>query len=100
MREELTKDGTLTQFTLQLREQKCIEKMLETAKIEEVEPSKVRKVRRKPAAKATKPAKAKEAKAEKEDEADDKSDKKGSREETATKRSRKGDDKKADKKEK
>lgn len=97
MREELAKDGSLTQFMLQLREQKCIEKLLETAKIEEVEPSKVRKIRRKPAAKATKPA-AKAKEKEKVEEADDKEEKMASREETATKRSRKSDDKKADKK--
>ncbi len=108
MREELAKDGSLTQFMLQIREQKCIEKMLETAKIEEVEPSKVRKIRSKPAAKAAKPAtkaKAKDKdkdkdKEDKADEADDKAEKKSSREDTASKRSRKSDDKKADKKEK
>jgi trigger factor len=36
MREELARDGSLAQFTLQIREEKCIEK-LETAKITEVE---------------------------------------------------------------
>jgi trigger factor len=103
MREELAKDGSLTQFMLQIREQKCIEKLLETAKIEEVEPSKVRKIRSKPAAKTAKAAKpATKAKAKDEDaeKDDDKAEKKASREDTASKRSRKSDDKKADKKEK
>jgi trigger factor len=60
MREELARDGSLAQFALQVREEKCIEKILESAKITEVEPEKVKK----PAAKkphAKKPAKKKEA---------------------------------------
>jgi trigger factor len=43
MREELAKDGSLAQFTLQVREQKCIEKILEKANITEMEPEAVRK---------------------------------------------------------
>ncbi len=35
VREELAKDGSLAQFSLQVREQKCIEKMLESANITE-----------------------------------------------------------------
>jgi len=35
MREELARDGSLAQFSIQVREQKCIEKMLETANITE-----------------------------------------------------------------
>ncbi len=100
MREEMEKDGSLTQFKLQLREQKVIEKLLETAKIEEVEPSKIRKIRRKPAAKTTKSSAKSKTKEDQDEEADEKTEKKASREETATKRSRKSDDKKADKKEK
>ncbi len=105
MREELAKDGSLAQFTLQLREQKCIEKLLESAKIDEVEPSKVRKIRRKPAAAKTVSKPAAKAKAKSEDADEDepgskasKSEKKVSREEAAAKRSRKTDDKKSDKK--
>jgi len=40
MREELGRDGSLAQFALQVREEKCIEKILEKAKITEVEPKK------------------------------------------------------------
>lgn len=36
MREELARDGSLAQFSLQIREQKCTEKLLEDAKITEV----------------------------------------------------------------
>ncbi|MCI0499530.1 MAG: trigger factor [Planctomycetales bacterium] len=60
MREELARDGSLAQFALQVREEKCIEKILESAKISEVEPEKVKK----PAPKKThakKTAKKKEA---------------------------------------
>jgi trigger factor len=46
MREELIKDGSLSQFSLQVREDKCIDKMLESAKITEVD-----QVKEKPAAK-------------------------------------------------
>lgn len=52
MREELAKDGSLTQFALQVREQKCIEKILEKANFTEAEPESVRKPEpRKPIAK-------------------------------------------------
>lgn len=37
MREELAHDGSLVQFTLQIREEKCIEKILEKASIKEVD---------------------------------------------------------------
>ena len=37
MREELARDGSLTQFILQIREEKCIEKILEKASIKEVD---------------------------------------------------------------
>jgi trigger factor len=56
MKEEMQREGSLEQFKLQVREQKCIAKLLESAKVTEVEP------------KPHKPAvhKAKEHKAEKE----------------------------------
>jgi len=38
MKEEMQRDGSLEQFKLQVREQKCIAKLLESAKITEVEP--------------------------------------------------------------
>ena len=37
MREELARDGSLTQFALQVREEKCIEKILEKANVTEVD---------------------------------------------------------------
>jgi trigger factor len=40
MREELARDGSLAQFALQVREGKCIEKILEKAKVTEVEGAK------------------------------------------------------------
>lgn len=40
MREELIRDGSLAQFSLQVREEKCIGKLLESAKITEVKPLK------------------------------------------------------------
>lgn len=39
MREEMVRDGSLAQFSLQVREEKCVNKLLETAKITEVEPA-------------------------------------------------------------
>ncbi len=50
MREEMERDGSLAQFRLQVRENKCIAKLLESAKITEVEPKKETK---KPAKKTT-----------------------------------------------
>lgn len=38
LKEEMQRDGSLEQFKLQVREQKCVAKLLETAKITEVEP--------------------------------------------------------------
>jgi len=40
MREQMAKDGSLSQAALEIREQKCIDKLLESAKITEVEPKK------------------------------------------------------------
>ena len=40
LREDMLRDGTLAQFKLEVREEKCIAKLLETAKITEVEPGK------------------------------------------------------------
>jgi trigger factor len=56
MRDEMMRDGSLSQFTMQVREQKCIDKILEKAKVTELAPEK-----------ATKAAKAKAAKVEKAD---------------------------------
>jgi len=43
MREELNRDGSLAQFIVQIREQKCIEKLLEKAKITEVKTGEAKK---------------------------------------------------------
>jgi len=59
MREEMARDGSLAQFRLQVREDKCIAKLLESAKIIEVEPKKEtpKKETPKTAKPAEKPAK-------------------------------------------
>jgi trigger factor len=43
MREEMTRDGSLDQFKLEVRQNKCIDKLLETAKITEKKPEKPKK---------------------------------------------------------
>jgi trigger factor len=48
MREEMIRDGSLAQFALQVREEKCIGKLLETAKIADVEPSVLEESKNKP----------------------------------------------------
>ena len=40
MREEMVRDGSLAQFRLQVREDKCIAKLLESAEITGIEPEK------------------------------------------------------------
>ena len=40
MREEMVRNGSLAQFRLQVRENKCVAKLLESAKITEIEPEK------------------------------------------------------------
>ncbi len=54
MREQMAKDGSITQFALEVREQKCIEKILESAKITEEKPKAA--PAKKPAAKTAKTA--------------------------------------------
>ncbi|MHC4123524.1 MAG: trigger factor [Planctomycetota bacterium] len=57
MREEMVRDGSLGQFEMQIRENKCIEKLLESAKITEVKPeqkNKKAKKNKKSAAKTVK----------------------------------------------
>jgi len=111
MREELARDGSLAQFTLQIREQKCIEKILEKAKITEVEPSKAKKKAVKKTKKADKKSPAESAKAkpkkstkEPSQKAVEKGVKKGKkaslRESVSAKRTKKSTDKKTAKKEK
>jgi len=56
MRQDMVRDGSLASFTLQIREEKCISKLLESAKISEAKsPVKTTK-KKKPAAKSTKAA--------------------------------------------
>ncbi|MHC4396674.1 MAG: trigger factor [Planctomycetota bacterium] len=46
MREQMVRDGSLAQFRLQVREDKCIAKLLESAKITEIKPKKTKKVKK------------------------------------------------------
>jgi trigger factor len=60
MKEQMERDGSLAQFSLEVRRDKCIAKMLETAKITEKKPEKkakkAKKTPKKPAQKAAKKA--------------------------------------------
>ena len=106
VREELARDGSLAQFSLQVREQKCVEKILESAQITEVKELTKKKTAKKKAVKKTaKKAEKKEApeeeavpkkkavkKAKKAAPAEKKT---ASRESTAAKRTKKATKKKA-----
>ncbi len=69
LKEQMQRDGTLAQLKLQVRENKCISRLLESAKITEVEPQKepkkakktAKKAAEKPSASKEKPAKSKKA---------------------------------------
>lgn len=64
MREELSRDGSLGQFVIQIREQKCIEKLLEKAKVTEVKAGEAKKATaKKIIAKTTKKTETKATKA-------------------------------------
>ena len=52
LREDMTRDGSLSQFRLQVREDKCVAKLLESAKITEVKPEKETKKKKKAVKKA------------------------------------------------
>ena len=54
LREQMSRDGSLTQAALEIREIKCIDKILESAKIMDVEPKKTEEKEEKPAKKAVK----------------------------------------------
>jgi len=43
MREQMARDGSLAQFSLEVRQEKCIAKLLETAKITEKKAKKEKK---------------------------------------------------------
>ncbi len=70
LREEMARDGSLTQFGLQVRDEKCIAQLLESAKITEVAPEKdaktTKKTPKKKAKKAAKSSSRKDAGAKKE----------------------------------
>jgi trigger factor len=88
MREELARDGSLTQFALQVREEKCIEQILEKANITEV-------ASEKPAAKKAtkkKAAKKKTAKKKIADKNADKTPKKTTKKTAKKKTTKKKDD--------
>jgi len=65
MREQMERDGSLAQFKLEVRQNNCIAKLLETAKITEKKPDKKAKKARKTAKKSAKRTAEKPAKAEK-----------------------------------
>jgi trigger factor len=59
LREQMAANGTLSQFKLQVQEDNCINKLLESAKINEVEPKKIPKKTKKTAKKTTQKTKKK-----------------------------------------
>ncbi len=65
MREEMARNGSLAQFRLEVRQNKCIAKLLETAKITEKKPEKKTKKVKKTAKKSAKKTAEKAAEAEK-----------------------------------
>jgi trigger factor len=62
MREQMERDGSLAQFSLEVRQNKCIAKLLETAKVTEKKAKKSKKKADKPAKKSAKKAPKKAAK--------------------------------------
>ena len=64
MKEQMERDGTLTQFSLQVRQNKCIAKMLETAQVTEKKAKKSKKKAEKAAKKAAVKEPKKSAKSE------------------------------------
>jgi hypothetical protein len=62
MREDMERNGSLAQFSLEVRQNKCIAKLLETAVITEKKPEKKAKKTRKKAKKTAKKSEKKTAK--------------------------------------
>jgi len=62
MREEMVRNGSLAQFTLQVRSDKCVAKLLESAKVTEVEPEKEPKTEKKTPKKTAKKSRKKTTK--------------------------------------
>ena len=78
MREEMSRDGSLAQFGLQIREVKCVAKLLESARVKEVQPEKqAKKVKKAAAETVEKAIEKKTTRTVKKDAADDKAKKKG-----------------------
>lgn len=72
MRQEMARDGSLANFALQIREEKCIKELFKSAKITEVQPDKKAKKKKKaaattPAAKKTRPVRRKKNAAKNQD---------------------------------
>lgn len=72
MRQEMARDGSLANFALQIREEKCIKELFKSAKIKEVQPDKKAKKKKKavattPAAKKTRPVRRKKNAAKNQD---------------------------------
>lgn len=57
VRQEMERNGSLEQYRQQIRDEKCVEKLLESAKVKEVEPEKTAKKQKKSAKTEVKPAK-------------------------------------------
>ncbi|HAL44585.1 MAG TPA: trigger factor [Phycisphaerales bacterium] len=98
LREQMARDGSLAEAAMEIRELKCIDKILETAKVSEVEPKKVEEKQKKAAEKAAEKAKPVK-KAEKEEPAEkaEKKEKKADKEEKAEKPAKKAPAKKKEK---
>ena len=62
LREEMARDGSLAHFGLQVRDEKCIAQLLESAKITEAAPEKDAKITKKTPKKKTKKAAKKSSK--------------------------------------
>ena len=65
MRQQMAQDGSLPQFELQIKENKCIEKLLESAKITEVKPKKTKTKSKKTASSEKKQSRKKKTAAKK-----------------------------------
>jgi trigger factor len=96
VREELVRNGSLAEFSLQVREQKCIEKLLESAKITEVKAKSEKKAEKKAAEKKDEKEPAKKAAKKETDKAEKKAEAKKTP--TRTKKLPGKTDKKSDKK--
>jgi outer membrane biosynthesis protein TonB len=99
LREQMARDGSLAEAAMEIREIKCIDKILETAKVSEVEPKKIEEKQKKAAEKAAAKAKPvkKAEKAEKEEKSEKKAEKKNDKEEKAEKPAKKAASKKKEK---